>query len=170
MTRVGCRTGPDFTLRVSLRQDFSCLDLNQPSGAFRCRFNVPDGWVHLRWQLFDVRRLICLGSHGKLLTHPHFPQLSRFCHHCRCDSSQFPPLLARGEVVNSEPLLSRESESSDKLFRQAETTGGVSSASGNWTENQRRRGVCGSVENTAKNWHPMKNAERDTLGVFCKLG
>lgn len=28
-------------------------------------------------------------------------------------------------------------------------------------------GVCGSGQNTTKNWHPKKNAERDTLGVFC---
>ena len=103
LNRVGRRTVQDFTLWVSLRQDFSCLDLNQPSGALRCRFNVPDGWVHLRLQFFDVRRLICLGSHGKLLTHPHSPQLS----------SSRP---RRRRAVHFSRLFTGECESSRLLF------------------------------------------------------
>ncbi len=46
------------------------LESIQCSGRFR--FNVPDGWVHVRLQLSDAQRLICLASRGKLLTHPQF--------------------------------------------------------------------------------------------------
>jgi hypothetical protein len=125
------------------------LESIQCSGRFR--FNVPDGWVHVRLQLSDVRRLICLASRGKLLTHPHFPQLSR-SRPRRRRAVHFSRLFS-GECESSRLLFLGCRERPEGLFRGRSCFFCGLRVAGGWVRGPE------SGENTGKSGRETKNAE-----------